>query len=125
MNVTKTIAKNLKLIRKSRKLSQKDVANMLGVTQAVVSCYESEKTVPSVEILYEYAKKFDVSLDFIFGLTDVERGGIMKPEFVQSLSVGAQNIYGNPDGPGGLDIDALKKLIDERIAASKKADDGE
>lgn len=126
MNVEKTIAKNLKQIRTSRKLGQVSVARFLGVTQAAISKYESGKLTPSVDVLYLYAKKFDVSLDYIFGLTASEKGGMLKPEFIQGLSIAdSEALYGNPDAPGVLDMDALKKLIDERIAESKKSDDEE
>ncbi len=116
MNVKKEIAKNLKLVRKSRKLTQVQIAEILGVSQVAISKYEKAQLVPDAEVLANYAIKFKVSLDYIFGLTANEAGGIMNPEFIQSLSIGASGIYGNPDAPGTLDLDKLRSIIDEEIA---------
>ena len=119
MDVKKEIASNLKKIRKERNMNQAKAAEYLGLTQGLISQYEKGITVPSVEVLADYAVKFGVSLDYIFGLTQSKLGTILKPEVAASLSSGVASIYGDPDAPGAMDIEGLRKLIDEEI--KKKA----
>lgn len=120
MNVRKEIAANLKNIRKARKMNQAEAAEYLGLTQGLISQYEKGITVPSVDVLADYAVKFHVSLDYIFGFTESMLGGIMKPEIAEALSAGVASIYGNPDAPGVMDIDGLKRIIDAEL--KKKTD---
>lgn len=115
MNVKKEIASNLKKIRKERNMSQAKAAEYLGLSQGLISQYEKGITVPSVEVLADYAVKFQVSLDYIFGFTQSMVGSIMKPEVAESLSAGVAYLYGDPDAPGAIDIEGLRKLIDEEI----------
>ncbi|MBR3266846.1 MAG: hypothetical protein IKI55_01785, partial [Bacilli bacterium] len=72
-------------------------------------------TMPSVEVLADYAVKFHVSLDFIFGLTQSEAGTIFKTEVLEAMSAPIASPYGNPDAPGEIDVEAMRKLIDEEI----------
>ena len=53
----------LKLYRENRKLTQKEVAEVLGVEPATVSKYESEALEPNIESLKCLAEIFEVSLD--------------------------------------------------------------
>ncbi len=115
MDIKVTIAQKMKQVRKDRRLSQKEVAEIFGLTQAAVSNYEKGTRIPDYNYLYSYATYFKVSLDYLFGITNREEGGILKPEFVHSLSSGAEGLYGNPDAPGAIDIDGLKKLIESVI----------
>ncbi len=115
MNVKKEIASNLKRIRKERGMSQQKAAEYLGLTQGLISQYEKGTTVPSVEVLADYAVKFHVSLDYIFGLTRSEAGTIFKTEVLEAMSAPIASPYGNPDAPGEIDVEAMRKLIDEEI----------
>ena len=123
MDLKTVIAHNLKTIRKTRKISQAETAKLLNVKQAAVSAYEIGRISPSNEVLYDYAKTFGVSLDFIFGITSSETGGILKPEFIQSLSVGTQGLYGNPDNPSTPSIEEIRKLIQEEVDKKLEHDD--
>ena len=116
MDVKREIAKNMKLVRKTRKLSQAQVAAFLGTTQGVISQYEKGITVPSVEILADFAVKFHVSLDYLFGLSTVEGGEILAPELLQSAPLGASKLYGNPDDPKTLDIEEIKKYLEAKAS---------
>lgn len=53
----------LKKLRKDRKLSQTQLAMMLGVTQAAVSSWEANGVPPGVENAKKIARIFDVSVD--------------------------------------------------------------
>ena len=116
MNVKKESASNLKRIRKDRGMSQQKAAEYLGLTQSLISQYESGITVPSVDVLADYAVKFHVSLDYIFGFTQTEAGSIFKTEVLEAMSAPVASAYGNPDAPGEMDFEAMRRLIDEEIA---------
>ena len=60
-------AENLKILRSEKKLSQKDLANMLGVTQQCVSEWELNKTEPTLSYLWKLADIFDISMDMLCG----------------------------------------------------------
>ena len=47
---------------------------MLGTTQSSINRYENGQTEPTVELFRKYADLFDVSLDYIFGRTDMPEG---------------------------------------------------
>ena len=53
----------LKQLRKERKLSQTQLANMLGVTQAAVSSWEANGVPPGIENAKKIAEIFGVSVD--------------------------------------------------------------
>lgn len=53
----------MKQLRKERKLSQTQLANMLGVTQAAVSSWEANGVPPGIENAKKIAEIFGVSVD--------------------------------------------------------------
>ena len=61
---------NLKNIREKRKRNQLNVAINVGVSQEMISSYESGKAYPSAQTLIELAKFLDTSTDYLLGLTD-------------------------------------------------------
>lgn len=55
--------------RMLHKLSQKEVASMLGVSPAVISNYENGERTPSVEMLMSLAGLYHCSTDYLLGLS--------------------------------------------------------
>ena len=60
----------LRALRIERGLSQKDVAESIGVTTSAYSNYEQGIREPSVQIIVALCKFFDVSSDYLIGLED-------------------------------------------------------
>ena len=54
-------------LRKSRKMTQEDFADKIGVSRSTLSCYEIGQRTPNINILQEIAEIFGVGLDY-FGL---------------------------------------------------------
>lgn len=54
---------NLKKLRKSHKLTQIDVAELIGKDRSLIAKYESGKAVPPLNILKSFAKIYNVSVD--------------------------------------------------------------
>ncbi len=61
---------NLKNLRKQNKYTQTDVANLLGLTQQRYNHYETGRREPDSETLTQLAKLFNVSTDYLLGITD-------------------------------------------------------
>lgn len=59
----------LQALRKGLGYSQKDFAEFLGIPQPSLSAYENEKNSPTIEVLFNIAKKCNISLDWLCGLT--------------------------------------------------------
>lgn len=59
---------NLKQLRKSRGLTQKDFGTMVGLSKAVVSKYETGMGYPSFDILVRIAQYFGVTTDYLLGV---------------------------------------------------------
>ena len=62
----------LKLVRTNRNTNQKEMANLLGISQNYLSLIESEKKKPSAEIISEIAKNLKISSDaLLFAAAEV------------------------------------------------------
>ncbi len=68
------ISERLRILRENLGISQAKLAEEIGITQASVNRYETDKITPTAETLLWYADRFDVSLDYIFGRTDNPQG---------------------------------------------------
>ena len=61
-------AERLKELRLERNLSQKALADAIGVSDIAVSRWESKTRIPNIEILKLIAEYFGVSSDYLIGL---------------------------------------------------------
>lgn len=64
------ISKRLKELRKAKTLNQREIAKAIGVSQNSYCLWETGRTYPTPENLMELCKYFDVSADYLLGLTD-------------------------------------------------------
>ena len=62
-----TLAENIRLYRKQRKMTQEQLAGVLGVTVGAVYKWESGLSVPELNLIVEMADFFDVSVDALLG----------------------------------------------------------
>ncbi|MDF2543586.1 MAG: putative transcriptional regulator [Herbinix sp.] len=61
-------AEKLRELRNGRNMSQKDLADRLGIDKSLVSYYESASRFPSPEILIKISRIFRVSIDYLLNL---------------------------------------------------------
>lgn len=64
------MGKKLRTLRTENKLTQKQVADRIGLAISAVSSYESGTRFPSYEALIKLARIFHVSTDYLLGLTE-------------------------------------------------------
>ncbi|GAU77243.1 helix-turn-helix domain-containing protein [Fusibacter sp. 3D3] len=86
-----SLGEQLKKLRKTSKLSQKTLAENIGIAQSAVANYESGYRVPNREILIKLADHFDVTLDELLcrvhektdwiEISDIFLKSVMKEEY--------------------------------------------
>ncbi|MDI3257972.1 MAG: helix-turn-helix transcriptional regulator [Kyrpidia sp.] len=68
-----TLARRLKALRKSKRLTQQQLADQLQLNRATYAKYETGSHQPDYEILLRLADFFQVSVDYLLGRTDDPR----------------------------------------------------
>ena len=64
---------NLKKLREDASISQKALADAIGVSQQSVNKYENHNIEPDIETLIRIADFFETSVDYLIGQTSVRR----------------------------------------------------
>lgn len=65
------LSKILKQERTKKGLSQMAFAKLFGVSQQTIGSWETNRTSPDLESLSKLANFFNVSIDYLLGLTDI------------------------------------------------------
>ncbi len=65
--------KRIAELRKEKGLNQTGLGLKLNVSQKMISAYESGVHQPSIETLVQMSKLFNVSVDYIIGVSDIRR----------------------------------------------------
>jgi len=68
-------AARLRQIMNEQRKTQKEVADVLGITRQAISQYLDGAVQPNAEKLFKLANYFDVSVDWLIGLTEVSLPG--------------------------------------------------
>lgn len=63
----------LRALREDKDFTQKELAQILNTTQRTLSNWENGRNQPPYEILIKYAKIFEVSTDYILGLSKEQK----------------------------------------------------
>lgn len=101
-----TFAKRLIELRKSKGISQKELANYIDVSPSLVGMYEQGRRKPSFEILEAIADYFNINIDTLYGKDEIETPYYLNPV----VSEYAQAVKDNPN---------LKLLFDASKDMSK------
>lgn len=64
------LSERLRLLRKNNKLTQKEVAEYLDMTESGYGYYEQNRNQPSLETLSKLAEKYNVSVAYLTGETN-------------------------------------------------------
>ena len=68
--VDMTFSERLVELRKSRGLTQKQLAADLQLSELAIQHYEAQRRKPAFDVLLSVADYFDVSLDYLVGRSD-------------------------------------------------------
>lgn len=113
------IAKRLKNLRESAKLSQAKLAKEINVKQPLIARYETAINTPAYGVLVTYADYFNVSCDYLLGRTDNPQGKLYEC-VPQSLTGDPQmkefvDMCFDPSSPASARMkDTLLKLLEEQ-----------
>ena len=69
--MTRSIGKNIRKLRKERNLTQEELAELLNITSQAVSKWENETGMPDISQIIPLASIFGVSIDTLFGKTNL------------------------------------------------------
>jgi len=103
-NKFQTVIKDL---RKQRKLTQQQVADIVGITATGVSYWESGNTVPNVETLNKLANYFGVTVNYLLGIKD----NFKKKEDNSRTAI----IFRKAEQVSGEDKEKLLNILDSTI----------
>lgn len=65
--------KRIRNLREDHDFKQSDIANQLGLSQPQYQRYESGTYQIPIDILIKLSKIYDVSVDYLLGLTDIKK----------------------------------------------------
>jgi transcriptional regulator with XRE-family HTH domain len=68
--VANTFRARLRLLRDMRRLTQREVAEQLGIAPSTLGMYEAGKREPDNDLLVAIAAIYETSTDYLLGLTD-------------------------------------------------------
>ena len=66
--MTYKFAENLKNLRTSKGLTQTQLAQRLWLNKSIISAYENETRIPSLEVLIKLSNEFNVSMEYLLGI---------------------------------------------------------
>lgn len=87
----------LKTLRIKKKLTQQQLADLLGLTKSVISAYENGLRYPAYDVLIKISRIFKVSTDFLLGVEikrEIDTSGLTD-EQVEALIVLIDTIRNN------------------------------
>jgi len=64
---------NLKKLREAKGISQKALADQIGISQQSINKYENHNIEPDIHTLTRLADYFDTSVDYLIGYTTLSR----------------------------------------------------
>ena len=85
------IGDNIKSLRKSKNITQENLAEMLGVSCQSVSRWELGTCYPDMELLPELARIFNISVDQLLGVDELveKKKWITSDELCEFYAIGA------------------------------------
>jgi len=86
------VSNRIKQLRKAKKISQKTLAENVGISTSAIGMYEQGRRDPDTNTLLKIAKALNSSVDFLIGASEIIG------EFdIESISKGiAENLMDNP-----------------------------
>lgn len=76
------LSKRLKELRKAQGYTQKNIAEIFGLDTSSICKYESGQATPPSDIVKKFAEFFQVSTDYLYGLSDETAPHLAKDDAV-------------------------------------------
>lgn len=76
-----TFGKKIKMLRNEKQITQKELGEIIGVSERVVGYYETDNRFPKDNsVIVKIAEYFNVSLDYLLGKSDIRNPYKEAPE---------------------------------------------
>lgn len=62
------LSKNIRGLRRQKRLTQAQLASKIGVNKSIISAYENQERLPSVAVLIKLSYEFNVSIEYLLGI---------------------------------------------------------
>ena len=62
-------SENVKRFRMSKGLTQQELAKRVGVNKSIISAYENQQRLPSIEMLVKLSYEFNISIEALLGIS--------------------------------------------------------
>lgn len=108
----------LKNLRKNKNISQEDFANKIGVTRSSVGNYETNRNMPTADVLDKIADVLDCSLDYLLGKSDNIQSVQNNEDLLDLAKVGFTKENYNP--PTEKQKEQIKTIIETILKDNKK-----
>lgn len=79
-----SLSVRLKSLREAAGLNQTELGKKIGVGKSTISMYENGKSTPGDEIKLKISEYFNVSLDYLFGKTDLKNSELTNFKYAQN-----------------------------------------
>lgn len=80
------LAERLREERLKKELTQKELGDLLGITDAAVGMWENGRRTPDVDVLGTLAELFDCSVDYLIGRSEVRKPTHDDPHTIEILN---------------------------------------
>lgn len=109
-----TLGDRLRAIREDHDVMQKDLAEEFGITHSALSRYEQNKREPPIDFIIAFCKYFNVTADFLFGMSDDYR-----PPVNVSIppTILSRNPYADLSAEHRATLDAMAAVFRQQEAA--------
>ncbi|RYD81746.1 MAG: LexA family transcriptional regulator [Sphingobacteriales bacterium] len=92
-----TLTENIIWLRRSKNLSQQQLADLLNIKRSTLSAYEQEKATPPISVLQKYAAYFSVDFEQLVNQSLLGKNIAQKPDNLKVLALtvdasGSENI---------------------------------
>lgn len=103
------------------KKTQQDIAQLVGTSRQAISQYIDGQTQPTIEKLYKIANFFNVSADYLLGLTDIESVDIYDKKISELIGLNdeAINNLRTTNEDNKINIQVVNDLLNKNIGGVK------
>lgn len=100
----------LRLLRKANRLTMEEVGRRLGIAKSSYAGYESETRMPPLDKVQKLASMYDVSVDYIIGITDDPDPNIDRKDMKDIL--GKQGLHWNGRPLSDEELEPIRQLLE-------------
>ena len=101
----------IKDLRTEHNITQKELADYLGVTAKAISFYELGQRELSYQHLYRLSQKFDVSIDYLLGKSNIRKEIVNSSEVNKAAKIAGKILASKDSTKQEIVVDLLERLL--------------